>query len=219
MATVNEYLFTLMIGRSILLRVRNFSDKICRENYNTYFMFNYFFPKIVPLTRQCGKIWYSDRGHRLQYNRLVDIAFWIIMLPTQKSEILITFPWKEWLRERACLILNCRYREKHMDITCLFHILRTQTIHLTRMYSTNLCSNTNCSCFKNVLFMHILSAVMCVTFKLLTMTYLTYDINITQSLLHYILPRGLLWWRLNGQINQHNRIYATLCQPQQRPVH
>jgi len=30
------------------------------------------------------------------------------------------------------------------------------------------------------------------------MTYLTYDINITHRLLHYALPCGLLWWRLNG---------------------
>jgi len=28
-----------------------FSDKICRENQNTYFMFNNFSPKIVPFMR------------------------------------------------------------------------------------------------------------------------------------------------------------------------
>lgn len=148
----------------------------------------------------------------------MDIAFWITMLPIHESEILIVFPQQEWLRERACLVLNYRYREKHMDITCLFHIARIQSIHLTRMYNTNLCSTTNCPCFKNVLFTHLLSDVICVTFKLLTMSYLTYDINITQRLLHYILPWGLLWW-LNGQINQHNLIHTALCQPQQNPVH
>jgi len=97
------------------------------------------------------------------------------------------------------------------------HTSDLQSIHLIRMYKTDLCTTTNCSCFKNVLFTRLLSAVIYMTFKRLTMTYLTYDINNTQRLLHYILPSGLLWWRLNGQINQHNRIYATLCQPQQNP--
>jgi len=33
----------LIIYRSILLRMRNVSDKSCRENQNTYFMFSNFF--------------------------------------------------------------------------------------------------------------------------------------------------------------------------------
>ena len=31
-------------------------SKVCRENKNTYFVFNNFFPKIVPFTRNCGKM-------------------------------------------------------------------------------------------------------------------------------------------------------------------
>jgi hypothetical protein len=159
-------------GRWTLLRVRNFSDKNCSKNYNTHFMFNLFFPKILTFMRQCRKIWYSDTGHRLQYNRLVDIAFWITILPIHNSEILIAFSRHELLRESPCLAPNCRYREKHMDITCLFHILRIQSIHLTSMYSTNLWCTTNCSCFKNVfLSTHLLSAVICVTFELLWPTW------------------------------------------------
>ena len=38
----------LIISRSVLLRMRNASDKSCRENRNTPFMFNNSF-KIVPL--------------------------------------------------------------------------------------------------------------------------------------------------------------------------
>jgi len=43
-ATLNEdqYVF-LIISRSFLLRMRNVSDKICRENQNTHFVFNDFF--------------------------------------------------------------------------------------------------------------------------------------------------------------------------------
>jgi hypothetical protein len=32
-------------------RMRNASDKSCRENQNTYFMFNNFFSKMVPFMR------------------------------------------------------------------------------------------------------------------------------------------------------------------------
>jgi hypothetical protein len=41
----------MIISRSILLRLRNVSDKSCRENQNTHFVFGDFFPKIVPLVR------------------------------------------------------------------------------------------------------------------------------------------------------------------------
>jgi len=33
----------VIISRSVLLGIRNISDKICRENQNTYYMFNNFF--------------------------------------------------------------------------------------------------------------------------------------------------------------------------------
>ena len=47
MGTLHEDVFTFMtICRWILLRTRNVVDK-CRENQNTHFMFNTFFPKIV----------------------------------------------------------------------------------------------------------------------------------------------------------------------------
>jgi hypothetical protein len=48
--TLHEDLCTFMtIYRWILLRMRNVSDKSCRENQNTHFMFNNVFPKILPL--------------------------------------------------------------------------------------------------------------------------------------------------------------------------
>jgi hypothetical protein len=51
--TLREDLRTFMtISRSVLLRMRNVSDKSCRENQNTHFVFsNFFFPKIVPFMR------------------------------------------------------------------------------------------------------------------------------------------------------------------------
>jgi hypothetical protein len=45
----------MIIPRSILLRMRNVLGKRCRENQNKHFMFNKYFPKIVPFMRQCEK--------------------------------------------------------------------------------------------------------------------------------------------------------------------
>jgi len=47
-----QYAFYI-ISRSVLLRMRNVSDKICRENQNTHFVFNniFFFSKIVSFMR------------------------------------------------------------------------------------------------------------------------------------------------------------------------
>jgi len=39
------------VSHLILLRTRNVSDKSCRENQNTHFVFCDFFPKIVPFMR------------------------------------------------------------------------------------------------------------------------------------------------------------------------
>jgi len=40
-----------IISRSILLRMRTVSDKICTGNQNTHFVFSNVFPKIMPLMR------------------------------------------------------------------------------------------------------------------------------------------------------------------------
>jgi len=38
----------IITSRSILVRMRNVSDNICRENHNTYFIFSNVLSKIVP---------------------------------------------------------------------------------------------------------------------------------------------------------------------------
>jgi hypothetical protein len=54
--TLHEDRCTFMIvSRLILLRMRNGSDKSCRENKKTHFVFSNFSPKIVPFMRKCGK--------------------------------------------------------------------------------------------------------------------------------------------------------------------
>ena len=68
-STLYEYVFTFMtISRWIILRMKNVSNKSCRENQNTHFIFSNFFPKIVPFMRQCRKMWWSQRGHKWRHN-------------------------------------------------------------------------------------------------------------------------------------------------------
>jgi hypothetical protein len=54
--TLHEYQHIFVISRSFLLRMRNVSDKSCRENQNTHFVLGNFFSKILPLMIKCGKI-------------------------------------------------------------------------------------------------------------------------------------------------------------------
>jgi hypothetical protein len=66
--TLHEDLCTFMIiSRSILLRMRNILEKSCRDNHNTYFMFNNFFPTVVLFMTCYEKNCYSRTGHRCKY--------------------------------------------------------------------------------------------------------------------------------------------------------
>ena len=44
----------MIVSPTFILRIINISDKLCRVNQNSQFMFNNFFPKIVPFMRKCG---------------------------------------------------------------------------------------------------------------------------------------------------------------------
>jgi hypothetical protein len=46
---VDQYMFYFLISNSIFLRMRDVSDRICRENQNTNFKFSNFFLKSCPL--------------------------------------------------------------------------------------------------------------------------------------------------------------------------
>jgi hypothetical protein len=59
---------TFIISHSVLLRIGICSNKNCRENQNTHFMFNNLFHEAVPFMKKCGNIWQSRVGHRRQYN-------------------------------------------------------------------------------------------------------------------------------------------------------
>ena len=52
----------------IHLRMKNVSDKNCRDNHNTHFVFNNFFPIIMPFVKKWGRIQQSRAGYRWQYS-------------------------------------------------------------------------------------------------------------------------------------------------------
>jgi hypothetical protein len=65
--TLHEDLYALfIISRSFLLRMRNVSDKVCRENKNTHFMFSDFFRKSCRLWDNVEK--YCRAGQATQDN-------------------------------------------------------------------------------------------------------------------------------------------------------
>jgi hypothetical protein len=42
----------MIISGSVIVKMRNVSEKVCRGNQNSSFMFKNVFPKIVPYTKQ-----------------------------------------------------------------------------------------------------------------------------------------------------------------------
>ena len=71
----DQYIFLIVIG-SVLLRMRNFSDKRCRENQNTHFTFSIlFFRKSYLFRKFVQKIQASLDRTRILYMK-TNIYFW-----------------------------------------------------------------------------------------------------------------------------------------------
>ena len=105
-ATLQEHQYTfLIISRSVLLRMKNVSDKNCRENQNTHFVFSNLFSKNRPLYEiMCKNIVEPDRLHMTIWH--MRIACWIPKATYTHSEyvILIAFPLQHWLHEQASVL-------------------------------------------------------------------------------------------------------------------
>jgi len=57
MGTLHEHQYKLLIiSRSLFLRMRIISQKLCRENKTTHFMFNIFFPENYVVYEICVKL-------------------------------------------------------------------------------------------------------------------------------------------------------------------
>jgi len=95
----------VIIFRSFLLRMINVLDKICRENQNTYFVFNNFFFK-----RKLFRLWDNvekcDRAGQVTDNNVIRRVYFACCVPKATNAhseyvILIAFPRHQLLRERA----------------------------------------------------------------------------------------------------------------------
>ena len=104
----------MIISRWILLGMRNVSDKSCRENQNTHFMFsNSFFSKILPFVLHMWKnTVVSDRPQMTIW--LLCIACWIPKSTNRNPEcvILIAFLRHLWLHESASVLYV------HLPVLC-----------------------------------------------------------------------------------------------------
>jgi hypothetical protein len=81
--TLHEGLRKLMISRLIIARMLNISDRSCRENENTHFMFSTFFRKLCLLwnnVEKYGRAWQATDGNIIWRMRF---AYWITKARTQ----------------------------------------------------------------------------------------------------------------------------------------
>jgi hypothetical protein len=96
------------ISRWILLRMRNVSNKSCRENQNTYFMFSNFFPRVVPFMT----MWEICAEDIEAVDNMVTARGILISKATRSQAhtptYVVAFPRQQWFRESA-LVLRHTY--------------------------------------------------------------------------------------------------------------
>ena len=118
----------LIISRSVLPRmIIFFSDENCRDNPNTYFMFNnpFFFENPAVYEKMWKNI--VEYGRPLMTIRCMCIACWIPKTTNTHLQyvILIAFPQHRWLHERISVL-------RYTYIRCL---VMSVSVHLLMMSS------------------------------------------------------------------------------------
>jgi hypothetical protein len=99
-----------IISLSFLPRIRNVSDKSCRENQNTYFVFNnsffFSFRKSSRLGENVERYCRAGRATDDDITLRMRITCRITKNTDTHSEcvILVAFPLKQWLQDRAILL-------------------------------------------------------------------------------------------------------------------
>jgi len=96
----------MIISHPVLLRMRNVSENICRENQSILYMFITSPPKSY---RQYGNVEKCGRAGQAtddNITRCISIAWWIPKATDVHSEyvIIIAFPLQQWFRERTSLL-------------------------------------------------------------------------------------------------------------------
>ena len=118
------YIFEI-ISHSFFCRMRNVSDKSCRENQTHILCSTTFFSKIVPFMRQCVKTVEPDRPQMTIW--CTRIACWISKATDMFWEyvILIAFPLQQyWVNAPQCYIIH--------SLLIFFKIVlaKTGTVHI-----------------------------------------------------------------------------------------
>ena len=112
-----------IISRSVLLTKRNVSDKSCRENQNTHFVFSFFFENRT--VYEIGWKNTVERGRPQMTIWRMRIACRIPKSTNTHSEyvILVTFPLQQWLHESASMLrlylhcLPCTYYLNYLQVS------------------------------------------------------------------------------------------------------
>jgi hypothetical protein len=117
----------MIISRWILLRLRNFSDRSCRENQNTLFCSVAFCRKSYRLWDNMEKYGRARQATDDNMIRRMSFACSIIKATDIHSEyvIFIPFPRQQWSRERASMLrlyvncLSCSSTSRNLAVTLL----------------------------------------------------------------------------------------------------
>jgi len=98
----------LIISHIFLLRMRNGSDKSCRENQNMHLMFNNFFPENCSICEITWKSMVEAEGTDDNTIQPMPFACRITKAADRHSGciILISFPLLQWLHKHASLLCN-----------------------------------------------------------------------------------------------------------------
>ena len=131
----------LIVSRSVLLIIRNISHKYCREIENTHFVFNKFFPKIVPLWDNVAKHVEPERPQITIWR--MRIACWIPTATNTHSGyiILTAFPLQQWLHERASALI---YTKVGTLIVATIYLQLIQNRYMFRSFTVLQCSHQHC---------------------------------------------------------------------------
>ena len=119
--TLHEDKHTFMsISCSVLLRMSNISNKICRENKKTHFIFNKFY-----FNKKSCRLWHNVEKYCTAGEATGDIVAhahftlgnWSYKHTLSEYVILTAFPLQQWLQERAS-ILRCTYIVRLVYLSC-----------------------------------------------------------------------------------------------------
>ena len=148
--TSHEDRYTFLIFHSGLQKMRNVSDRSCRENQNTHFTLNNFFPP-----KKSCRLWDNaekyGKARQATYDNIIrhmSFVCWVTKVTNTPSEctIFIAFPQQQWLcRHSSTLSFYIHYMPcsiRYFGWFAGIWILRACLVVCVNIYHTrpNLCS-------------------------------------------------------------------------------